>query len=79
MEILTQKHHDSRKCIPFYGPRSKQRCDGKPSYHCTRMVENDDDDQSINQKWDHPVHTRYRWSCKSMGETSKLVWYKVYS
>jgi hypothetical protein len=43
MEILIQKHPDSRKCIPLHGLRFKQRCDGKPSYHCTRTVESDDD------------------------------------
>lgn len=64
---------------PLHGPQSKQRCDGKPSYHCTRTAKNDDDHPSISKKWNHPIHIGYQWSCISMGETSKVVWYKVYN
>ncbi len=43
MEVLTQKHFDSKECIPLHGPIFKQIFDGEPSYHCTRMIESNDD------------------------------------
>jgi hypothetical protein len=43
MEVLIQKHPNSRKCIPLHGPRSKQKCDGKLRYHYTRTIKGNDD------------------------------------